>query len=93
MIKRLLPFILVTMCVLPTAQSSAGAAAPTPRGDAPVCVAEASALDITALSAQERQALQLAQETANPQLGEQRGGIIGLLIVVLLIVIIVLLVD
>jgi len=93
MIKRLLPFILVTMCVLPTAQSSAGTSAPTPRNPAPVCVAEAPALDITALSSQERQALQLAQETSNPQLGEQRGGIIGLLLVVLLIVLIVVLVD
>ena len=93
MIKRLLPFILVTLCVLPTAQSSAGASAPKPRGPAPVFVAEATALDLTALSAQERQALQLAQQTASPQLGEQRGGIIGLLILVLLIVLIVVLVD
>jgi hypothetical protein len=93
MIKRLLPLILVTMCALPTAQSSTGASTATPRGDAPVCVAEASALDTTALSTQERRALQLAQQSADPQLGEQRGGIIGLLIVVLLIVLIVVLVD
>lgn len=93
MTRRLLPFILATMCALPAAQSTAGAPA-RPASVAPVvCAAEASALDITALSAQERQALQLAQQTADPQLGEQRGGIIGLLIVVLLIVLIVVLVD
>ena len=93
MTRRLLPWVLATLCALPAAQSATGAPAPAPRGDAPVFVAQASALDITALSAEERRAFQLAEQTADPHLGEQRGGIIGLLIVVLLIILIVVLVD
>jgi len=94
MIKRLMPLVLATMCVLPVApqaQSSIGAA--TPKGDTLVCVADTRGLDVTALTAADREALQFAQLSSDPQLGQLRGGNLGLVVVLLLIILIIVLVD
>jgi hypothetical protein len=94
MIKRLTPLVLATLCALPVApqaQSSTGAS--TPKGDALVCVADTRGLDVTALTAADREAFQLAQLSSDPQLGQLRGGHLGLVIVLLLIILIIVLVD
>jgi len=92
--KRLTQLLFVTLCVLPFAPfAHTATAAPKAKVEAPACAPGASAADITALTAEERQAFQLAQQQADPQLGEQRGGFLGLVIVILLIILIVVIVD
>src|SRR5688572_21813702 len=97
MLKRLTPLILVTLCALPfatLAQSKAGA--PAAKEAAQVAAADtlaADLADITALTDIDREAFEQAQRSSDPQLGEQRGGILGLVILILLIVLIVMIVD
>jgi hypothetical protein len=94
MIKRLMPFVLATMCLLPVgarAQSATGAA--SPKVGPLVGVADASLADMTTLTAADREALQLAQIESDPQLGDLRGGNLGLVVVLLLIILIIVLVD
>jgi hypothetical protein len=94
MIKRLMPLLLVTMCALPmaaSAQVSTGALAAA--GDTQVRVADATATDVIALTAADREALQLAQISSDAQLGDLRGGNAGLLVVLLLIILIIVIVD
>ena len=97
MIKRLMPLILVTMCAMPfatLAQSKAGT--PAAKEAAQVVVADTAAADladITALTDLDREAFEQAQRHSDPHLGDQRGGILGLVILVLLIVLIVVIVD
>jgi len=93
MIKRLMPLVLATLCVLPVApraQSSTGAS--TPKADTLVCVADTHGLDVTALTAADREALQFAQLSSDPQLGQLRGGNLGLVVVLLLVILIILIV-
>ena len=93
MIKRLMPLVLATLCVLPVApraQSSAGA--PAPKADTLVCVTDTHGLDVTALTAADREALQFAQLGSDPQLGQLRGGNLGLVVVLLLVILIILIV-
>jgi hypothetical protein len=92
MIKRLMPLILVTMCALPLA-APAQVATGAPAGDAQVRVAEATAMDVVPLTAADREALQLAQLSSDTQLGDLRGGNVGVLVVLLLIILIIVLVD
>ena len=94
MIKRLMPLILVAMCALPlaaSAQTSTGA--PLAAGDAQVRVADATNTDVFALTAADREALQLAQISSDAQLEDLRGGNAGLLVVLLLIILIIVIVD
>jgi hypothetical protein len=97
MIRRLIPLILVTLCALPfvaIAQSANGK--PAAKTDAQVSVTDTAAADLagaTALTDEEREVFQLAQQSSDPQLGEQRGGILGLILLILLIVLIVVIVD
>jgi len=94
MIKRLMPLILVTMCALPVsapAQVSTGLSAAA--GDAQVRVADATATEVLALTAADREALQLAQLRSDAELGDLRGGNAGLLIALLLIILIIVIVD
>jgi len=94
MIKRLLPLVLATMCALPVApQAQSSTGAPSPKGDTLVCVADTPGPDVTALTAADREAFQLAQLSSDPQLGKLRGGHLGLVIVLLLIILIIVLVD
>ena len=94
MIKRLMPVVLATMCALPVlgrAHSSPGA--PAPKVDPVVCVADTIGPDITALTSADREALQLAQLKADPELGDLRGGNLGLVVVLLIIILIIVIVD
>jgi hypothetical protein len=94
MIKRLLPFILATMCVLPAApqaQSSIGTL--SPKSDMLVFVADATGPRVTALTAADREAFQLAQLRSDQQLEQLRGGGAGVVVVILLIILIIVLVD
>ncbi|HEX5012438.1 MAG TPA: hypothetical protein VFY71_18775 [Planctomycetota bacterium] len=94
MTKRLMPLVLATMCALcvaPQAQTQAGA--PAPKGVTPACAPERLAADVTAFSAAERQAYEMAQLRSDPQLGELRGGNAGLVVVLLLIILIIVLVN
>lgn len=95
MIRRRLPILLATLLfVLPT-----GAQAHRPQMFAKAAVQPAAtasseaALPSFELTEADREAFQLAQQSSDPDLGEQRGGIVGLLVVILIIVLIVVLVD
>ena len=94
MIKRLMPLVLATMCVLPVApRAQSSVAAPAPKADALVCVADTtSGLDVAALSDADREALQFAQLSSDPELGQLRGGNLGLVVVLLLIILIIVIV-
>jgi hypothetical protein len=97
MFKRLMPFVLVSVCALPLAIASPSGRGPSAATrDGQVGVADTHSpdfSDLTALTDQDREAFQLAQREADPQLGEQRGGFLGFVVLVLLIVLIVILVD
>jgi hypothetical protein len=94
MIKRLMPLILVSMCALPlAAPAQIVPGAPIAVASTQVRVADASATDVFALTAADREALQLAQLSSDRQLGDLRGGNVGLVVVLLLIILIIVLVD
>ncbi|HEX5012437.1 MAG TPA: hypothetical protein VFY71_18770 [Planctomycetota bacterium] len=94
MTKRLIPWVLATLCALPLATAQQPATGtPAPKTDAVACVVDTLAPDVTALTDVDREAFQFAQRSSDPKLGEQRGGFLGLVIVILLIILIVVLVD
>ena len=95
MTRKRLPILLATMLfVLPTG-AQAHRPFMIPKAAAPTAVTADSEATPPSfeLTDADREAFQLAQQSSDPGLGEQRGGIVGLLILILLIVIIVILVD
>ena len=97
MMKRLMPLILVAVCALPFASIAQSASqAPEAKDAAQVCAADTLAgdlVDVTALTDLDREAFEQAQRNSDPQLGEQRGGWLGLVIAILIIVLLVVLID
>jgi hypothetical protein len=97
MINRLIPLILVAICALPFATVAQSASkAPGAKDAAQACAADtlaADLADVMALTDLDRQAFEFAQRNSDPQLGEQRGGQLGVVILVLVIILIVVIVD
>jgi hypothetical protein len=96
MLKRLLPIFLASaMCVLPprALASLPGDVSPNRAAPAVAVVGSESGSPSYELSDADREVFRLAQQSSDPDLGQQRGGGIGLLVLILLVVLIVLLVD
>jgi hypothetical protein len=96
MTRRFLPIVLAAvLCLQPPAvlARSSGNASPNVVVQAAVANGSASGLHGSTLTDAEREAFRLAQQSADPGLGEQRGGGLGLLVLILVVVLIVLLID
>ena len=96
MTKRLMPIFLAAMlCVTPPASFGHVAENDSPIRSTQTSVAVGSESGVPGfeLTDAEREAFRFAQQSADPELGEQRGGFVGFLLLVLLIVLIVVLVD
>jgi hypothetical protein len=93
MLKRLLPILLASvLCVLtPKALARApGDVSPNRAAQAAVVVGSESGSPSYELTDADREVFRLAQQSSDPDLGEQRGGGVGLLILLLLVVILIL---
>jgi hypothetical protein len=94
MTKRLLPFLVASMCAMPLAQGPAPAVPCGSTGPAPACAAEDAVPGAALLSDAEREAFRIAQQAADPDLGDQRAGHLGaVLLAVLLILVIVAIIE
>ena len=96
MTKKLLPFLFAAMlCVLPPSAAGrqfASVGANVAAHASATATSESAAASYELTDA-DREAFQLAQQSSDPDLGEQRGGWVGLVLVILIIVLIVVLVD
>ena len=88
MLKRLMPLFLLAMLAVPLAALAQSAGDSTIQTDAQVCMADDGAPDVGALTAADREAFQIAQNSSDPGLGDLRGGWVGVVIVILIIVLI-----
>ena len=95
MTRRRLPIFLAAMLfLLPTgAQAHRPLMVPKAVVQPVVAVDSEAVTPSVELTDADREAFQQAQQSSDPALGEQRGGIIGFILLVLLIVLIVVLVD
>jgi hypothetical protein len=96
MTKRLMPILLASvLCIMPPAALGhvAENESPIRTVQTGVAVGSESGVPGFELTDIDREAFQLAEQSSDPDLGEQRGGFVGFLILVLVIVLIVVLVD
>jgi hypothetical protein len=88
-----MPILLASaLCFLPPAAlaRSPGNESPNRAVQSGVAVGSESGVPSHELTDAEREAFKLAQQSSDPDLGEQRGGGVGLLILLLLVVILIL---
>ncbi len=92
--KRLLAFLVASMCAVPLAQRPASAVPCGSTSPVQACAAEDAVPGAAVLSDADRAAFRIAQHAADPDLGDQRAGHLGaVLVAVLLIVLIIAIIE
>ena len=86
MLSRFLPSFLVALtCTMPLAARAPAAVGTGAPGDTPANLVALDAPAAEPLTDADREALQLAQRESDPALGDQRGGILGLILLIIII--------
>jgi hypothetical protein len=96
MLKRLLPILLASVfCVLPPKALAClpGDVSPNRAAQPAVVVGSESGSPSYELTDADRDVFRLAQQSSDPDLGQQRGGGVGLLLLILVVILLVLLIE